>query len=125
MKLHREQVEEKDYEIETLKFITETITTEVEEAKIIAEEKIQVAEQSTSETKNQQEAFDKELQKQKEQFEASYKLIRNEYQGYRIIANEELRVKDEVIDRLRAIVQKQMDEMKAMKTVISIPVLRN
>jgi hypothetical protein len=34
-------------------------------------------------------------------------------------------VKDEIIERLKAVVGKQMDEMKTMKTVICIPVLRN
>lgn len=40
MQLFRDQVEEKDAEIETLKFITETITEEAAEAKAVAEEKI-------------------------------------------------------------------------------------
>jgi hypothetical protein len=38
---------------------------------------------------------------------------------------QELRVKDELIERLHAIIEKQMEEMKTMKTVICIPVLRN
>lgn len=68
MQLFRDQVEEKDAEIETLKFITETITEEAQEAKLVAEEKIQVAAVMTSATNNQQELFDNELRKQKEKF---------------------------------------------------------
>ena len=53
------------------------------------------------------------------------KKVKTEYLSYRKAVTLELRVKDELIERLQDIITKQMDEMKIMKTVISVPVLRN
>lgn len=41
------------------------------------------------------------------------------------MASLELRVKDAAIEKLKAVVEKQMEEMKVLKTVMSLPVLRN
>ena len=51
LKMNREQVEEKDHEIETLKLMIETMTHEVVESKKFVEEKKQEAQAATQETK--------------------------------------------------------------------------
>ena len=38
---------------------------------------------------------------------------------------QELRVKDAIVDKVSMLINKQMTEMRTMKTVISLPVLRN
>ena len=53
------------------------------------------------------------------------KALQTEYAKYKELSNEELTLKDAIIDKVMGIVNKQTEEMKTLKTVISVPVLRN
>ena len=51
--------------------------------------------------------------------------MRNEYIGYRQISELENDIKDNIIVRLKDTISKQFDELKIMKTVLSVPRLRH
>ncbi len=53
------------------------------------------------------------------------KNLQKEYSQYKILSQEELTLKEAIIDKVMEIVRKQTDEMKTLKTVICVPVLRN
>jgi hypothetical protein len=41
------------------------------------------------------------------------------------LTSEELKIKDTILEKVTKLINKQMEEMRTMKTVISLPVLRN
>ena len=44
---------------------------------------------------------------------------------YKGITNEELKIKDMIVEKVTSLITKQMEEMRTLKTVISMPYLRN
>jgi hypothetical protein len=63
MRLFREQIEEKDHEIETLRDMMETMTHEVVESKKLVEEKKAEVHMATEETHQERRQFQEAIQK--------------------------------------------------------------
>ncbi len=51
--------------------------------------------------------------------------IRGDFERYKGITNEELKIKDMIVEKVTSLITKQMEEMRTLKTVISVPYLRN
>ena len=51
--------------------------------------------------------------------------IRGDFERYKGITNEELKIKDMIVEKVISLITKQMEEMRTLKTVISVPYLRN